>query len=47
LHRRLADAAAAAYRWAAGISTEDALAALLALNYARPAAKKGRTDKEP
>jgi type II restriction/modification system DNA methylase subunit YeeA len=47
LHRRLDAAVAAAYGWPADISEEDALAALLALNLARPAAKTGRTDEEP
>ena len=47
LHRRLDAAVAAAYGWPADISEEDALAALLALNLARPAAKAGRTDEEP
>jgi type II restriction/modification system DNA methylase subunit YeeA len=47
LHRRLDEAVAAAYGWPADISEEDALAALLALNHARPAAKQGRTDEEP
>ena len=46
LHRRLDEAVAAAYGWPADISEEDALAALLALNHARPAAKTGRTDEE-
>ncbi|MFQ3623004.1 MAG: type IIL restriction-modification enzyme MmeI [Acetobacteraceae bacterium] len=47
LHRRLDEAAAAAYGWPPDISEQDALAALLALNHARPAAKTGRTDEEP
>jgi len=47
LHRRLDEAVAAAYGWPADIGEEDALAALLALNHARPAAKGGRTDEEP
>jgi type II restriction/modification system DNA methylase subunit YeeA len=47
LHRALDEAVARAYGWPPDISTEDALAALLALNHARPAAKKGRTDEEP
>ena len=38
LHQRLDEAVAAAYGWPATISEEDALAALLALNHARPAA---------
>ena len=38
LHQRLDEAVAAAYGWPATISEEDALAALLALNLARPAA---------
>ena len=38
LHQRLDEAVAAAYGWPASISEEDALAALLALNHARPAA---------
>lgn len=46
LHRRLDEAVAAAYGWPADIGEEDALAALLALNHARPAAKAGRTDEE-
>lgn len=47
LHRRLDEAVAAAYGWPTDIGEEDALAALLALNHARPAAKGGRTDEEP
>jgi len=47
LHRRLDEAVAAAYGWPPDIGEEDALAALLALNHARPAAKGGRTDEEP
>ena len=46
LHRRLDEAVAAAYGWPPDIGEEDALAALLALNHARPAAKGGRTDEE-
>jgi type II restriction/modification system DNA methylase subunit YeeA len=42
LHRRLDDAVAAAYGWPADISPDDALAALLALNHARPHATRGR-----
>ena len=38
LHQRLDEAVAAAYGWPANITEEDALAALLALNHARPAA---------
>ena len=38
LHQKLDEAVAAAYGWPATISEEDALAALLALNHARPAA---------
>ena len=38
LHRRLDEAVAAAYGWPADITDEDALAALLALNHARPPA---------
>jgi type II restriction/modification system DNA methylase subunit YeeA len=38
LHQRLDEAVAAAYGWPASINEEDALAALLALNHARPAA---------
>ena len=44
-HRRLDEAVAAAYGWPATISEEDALAALLALNHARPAAGSN-TSKE-
>jgi hypothetical protein len=43
----LDEAVARAYGWPPDISTEEALAALLALNHARPAAKQGRTDEEP
>lgn len=46
LHRRLDEAVAAAYGWPADIGEEDALAALLALNHARLAAKAGRTEEE-
>ncbi len=42
LHRRLDEAVAAAYGWPADITEADALAALLALNLARPHTKKGR-----
>lgn len=42
LHRRLDEAVAAAYGWPADISPDDALAALLALNHARPHVTKGR-----
>ena len=38
LHQRLDEAVAAAYGWPANITEEDAVAALLALNLARPAA---------
>ena len=38
LHRALDEAVAAAYGWPAGISTDDALARLLALNHARAGA---------
>lgn len=38
LHQRLDEAVAAAYGWPADITEDDALAALLALNHARPAA---------
>ena len=38
LHQRLDEAVAAAYGWPADITKDDALAALLALNHARPAA---------
>lgn len=47
LHRRLDDAVAAAYGWPADISPDDALAALLALNHARPHATRGRGGETP
>ena len=47
LHRRLDEAVAAAYGWPADISPDDALAALLALNHARPHATRGRGGETP
>ncbi len=47
LHRRLDEAVAAAYGWPADISPDDALAALLALNHARPHTTRGRGGEPP
>lgn len=47
LHRRLDEAVAAAYGWPADISPDDALAALLALNHARPHTTRGRGGETP